>query len=54
MSAPSCSAVIIAAMLAAINAAAVLGIEAFAVTVEVDAAPGLPGWTMVGLPSGSV
>lgn len=41
-------------MLAAINAAAVLGIEAFAVTVEVDAAPGLPGWTMVGLPSGSV
>ena len=41
-------------MLAAIRSAAVLGIEAFAVTVEVDAAPGLPGWTMVGLPSGSV
>ncbi len=41
-------------MLAAISSAAVLGIEAFAVTVEVDAAPGLPGWTMVGLPSGSV
>lgn len=45
---------ILRSMLAAINAAAVLGIEAFAVTVEVDAAPGLPGWTMVGLPSGSV
>ena len=41
-------------MLAAIPSAAVLGIEAFAVTVEVDAAPGLPAWTMVGLPSGSV
>lgn len=41
-------------MLANIPSAAVLGIEAFAVTVEVDAAPGLPAWTMVGLPSGSV
>ena len=41
-------------MLAAIKTATVLGIEAIAVTVEVDAAPGLPGWTMVGLPSGSV
>lgn len=41
-------------MLSAIRSAAILGIEAFAVTVEVDAAPGLPGWTMVGLPSGSV
>ena len=41
-------------MLAAIQTAAVLGIEAYAVTVEVDAAAGLPGWTMVGLPSGSV
>ncbi len=41
-------------MLAAIRSASVLGIEAFTVTVEVDAAPGLPGWTMVGLPSGSV
>ncbi len=41
-------------MLAAIHTAAVLGIEAYAVTVEVDAASGLPGWTMVGLPSGSV
>ncbi len=41
-------------MLAAIRSAAVLGVDAFAVTVEVDAAAGLPGWTMVGLPSGSV
>lgn len=41
-------------MLAAIQSATVLGVEAFGVTVEVDAAPGLPGWTMVGLPSGSV
>lgn len=41
-------------MLAAVRSAAVLGVEAYAVTVEVDAAPGLPGWTMVGLPSGSV
>jgi magnesium chelatase family protein len=41
-------------VLAAIRSAAVLGIEAYAVTVEVDAAQGLPGWTMVGLPSGSV
>ncbi len=41
-------------MLAAIRSAAVLGIEALGVTVEVDAAAGLPGWTMVGLPSGSV
>ncbi len=41
-------------MLAAIQSAAVLGVDAFEVTVEVDAAAGLPGWTMVGLPSGSV
>ncbi len=41
-------------MLAAIRSAAILGIEGLAVTVEVDAAPGLPAWTIVGLPSGSV
>ena len=41
-------------VLASIASAAVLGIDALAVAVEVDAAPGLPGWTMVGLPSGSV
>ena len=41
-------------MLAAIQSAAVLGVEAFAVTVEVDVAPGLPAWTIVGLPGGAV
>jgi magnesium chelatase family protein len=41
-------------MLAAIRSAAILGIEAYDVTVEVDAAPGLPQWTMVGLPVGAV
>jgi len=33
-------------MLAAIRSAAVLGIDAYDVTVEVDAANGLPNWTM--------
>src|SRR5918998_813435 len=41
-------------MLAAVRSAAVLGIEAYDVTVEVDAAPGLPNWTIVGLPAGAV
>ena len=41
-------------MLAAIMSAAVQGIEAYAVTVEVDAAAGLPQWTIVGLPAGAV
>jgi magnesium chelatase family protein len=41
-------------MLAAVRSAAVLGIEASAVTVEVDAAKGLPNWTIVGLPAGAV
>lgn len=41
-------------MLAAIRSATIIGIEASPVTVEVDGASGLPGWTMVGLPSGSV
>lgn len=41
-------------MLAAIRSAAILGIDAYDVTVEVDAAPGLPQWTMVGLPLGAV
>src|SRR6476620_1815386 len=40
-------------MLAAIHAA-VIGIEADDVTVEVDAAAGLPQWTIVGLPIGAV
>jgi magnesium chelatase family protein len=41
-------------MLAAVRSAAVLGIGAFEVTVEVDAAKGLPQWTIVGLPAGAV
>ena len=41
-------------MLAAITSAAVQGIEAYSVTVEVDAAAGLPQWTIVGLPAGAV
>src|SRR5215212_6524414 len=41
-------------MLAAIRSAAVLGIEAYDVTVEVDATQGLPQWTIVGLPLGAV
>ena len=41
-------------MLAAIRSAAVLGIDAYDVTVEVDVAQGLPQWTIVGLPAGAV
>jgi magnesium chelatase family protein len=41
-------------MLAAVASAAVVGIDAYHVLVEVDAAPGLPQWTIVGLPAGSV
>jgi magnesium chelatase family protein len=41
-------------MLAAIHSAAVLGIDAYDVTVEVDVAPGLPQWTTVGLPASAV
>ncbi|MBX9927766.1 MAG: YifB family Mg chelatase-like AAA ATPase, partial [Gemmatimonadaceae bacterium] len=41
-------------MLATIHSAAVIGVEAFDVLVEVDITPGLPAWTIVGLPSGSV
>ena len=41
-------------MLAAIRSAALVGIDAYDVFVEVDAAPGLPQWTMVGLPLGAV
>ena len=41
-------------MLAAIHSAAVVGIEAYSVTVEVDCALGLPQWFIVGLPAGSV
>lgn len=41
-------------MLAAVRSAALVGIDAYDVTVEVDAAAGLPQWTVVGLPAGSV
>src|SRR5438477_10336921 len=41
-------------MLAAVRSAAVLGIDACDVTVEVDVARGLPIWRVVGLPSGAV
>ena len=41
-------------MLAAIRSAAVLGIDAFDVTVEVDVANGLPQWIIVGLPANAV
>ncbi len=41
-------------MLAAIRSAAVLGIEAYDVIVEVDVAAGLPAWTIVGLASSAV
>src|SRR5688572_12574701 len=41
-------------MLASVMSAAVLGIDAYRVTVEVDAAQGLPQFTVVGLPAGAV
>lgn len=41
-------------MLAAVRSAAVIGIDAYDVTVEVDAAQGLPQWTIVGLAAGAV
>ena len=41
-------------MLARLTAAAVFGIDALNVSVEVDVSPGLPGVTMVGLPDATV
>jgi magnesium chelatase family protein len=41
-------------MLAGIRSAAVVGIDAYDVCVEVDVAQGLPHWTIVGLPAGEV
>ncbi|MEP6730481.1 MAG: YifB family Mg chelatase-like AAA ATPase [bacterium] len=41
-------------MLAAIRSAAVLGIDAYDVTVEVDVGLGLPQWIIVGLPANAV
>jgi magnesium chelatase family protein len=43
-----------AGMLARLTAAAVVGVESVAVSVEVDVSPGLPGLTMVGLPDTTV
>ena len=41
-------------MLASVRSAAVLGIDAYDVTVEVDVANGLPQWTIVGLAASAV
>ncbi|MCA9737311.1 MAG: ATP-binding protein, partial [Gemmatimonadetes bacterium] len=41
-------------MLARLSSAALLGIDAYRVDVEVDVAPGLPGFQVVGLPHGAV
>ncbi|MCU0620155.1 MAG: YifB family Mg chelatase-like AAA ATPase [Gemmatimonadales bacterium] len=41
-------------MLARIQSAAVLGVDAYAVDVEVDISPGLPSFATVGLPQGAV
>ena len=41
-------------MLAAVSSAAVLGVDAFDVTVEVDCTRGLPQWIIVGMPASSV
>ena len=41
-------------MLAAVRSAALVGIDAYDVIVEVDAAPGLPQWTIVGLAASAV
>src|SRR5215467_14420941 len=41
-------------MLAAIHSAAVSGIDAYDICVEVDVSRGMPHWTLVGLPAGEV
>jgi magnesium chelatase family protein len=41
-------------MLAAVRSAAIVGIDAYDVIVEVDAAQGLPQWTIVGLAASAV
>lgn len=41
-------------MLARVTSLAVLGVDAYAVQVEVDLAPGLPAFNTVGLPDGAV
>src|SRR3972149_3110427 len=42
------------AMLASLRTAALFGVEAYPVYVEVDVSFGMPGFTMVGLPDASV
>ena len=49
-----CPGVSLYGVLAAVRSAALVGIDAYAVTVEVDAAPGLPQFAIVGLPAGAV
>jgi magnesium chelatase family protein len=44
----------VGAVLAAVRSAAVQGIDALAVTVEVDVSRALPAWTIVGLAAGAV
>src|SRR5262245_52821539 len=41
-------------MLAVITTCALAGIDVYPITVEVDITPGLPGFTMVGLPDSAV
>lgn len=41
-------------MLSVISTCALAGIDVYPITVEVDIAPGLPGFTMVGLPDSAV
>jgi magnesium chelatase family protein len=41
-------------LLARVTAGAVLGIDAYLVTVEADVSSGLPAFYMVGLPQGAV
>jgi len=41
-------------MLVKINSAALLGLEAYEIEIEVDASRGLPGQTIVGLPDAAV
>ena len=45
--------VVISVVLAAIRSAAVVGVDAYDICVEVDVAAGLPHWTIVGLPAPS-
>jgi magnesium chelatase family protein len=45
---------VVCLVLAAVRSAAVLGIDAFDVTVEVDCTRGLPQWTIVGMAASSV